>query len=275
VTLKTICENFPTSKDPFYNREKQIEKIARICLTNLKRARERVSSDISTYPLNLLTASQMWGSGKSWLGNHFLLELHKDKYRSLLNLLMEEFGEDNVNALLKCRLILIDFRFYSPASHPLNYLNTLVLTAFLDAFDGEDRSYWTKQSPSNWTLANIVRHFSQKYGLIFFIHFDEVDKILQFSPPIYNSLSLVAAKRYYEFWQLITNIIFTTGSTVYCSGRSALLFSLGKGLYHTFDLSSPSKVTAILLDTFKIDTVRFCVEELNFGTSEGNIPNLL
>jgi hypothetical protein len=65
-----------------------------------------------------------------------------------------------------------------------------------------------------------------------------------------SSEGLDAAKRFYDFWTVICPILLP-GNFLYCSGRSAYLYALGKGLYHSHGFVSPGKNKCLLLDTLK------------------------
>jgi hypothetical protein len=71
----------------------------------------------------------------------------------------------------------------------------------------------------------------KKYSKDLFIHFDEVDLILDILPKIEpNGEKNKSITRFYQFWELINPIVFT-GGFVYCSGRSPYLYYLGKDFF--------------------------------------------
>ena len=100
---------------PFQNREIEIETIARKCLENLKISGSR-ETERTQAKYTLFTTAQIWGSGKSWLGAHFLDQFKSPQYSLLRNKLEKEFGKDSVNTLLNTVYIIIDFRDFSSSS---------------------------------------------------------------------------------------------------------------------------------------------------------------
>lgn len=66
-----------TSLSEFVNREYEVLFMAREYASNLHFA---CAGDVSTHNPTLITASQMFGSGKTWLGKYFLPILRDNMY---------------------------------------------------------------------------------------------------------------------------------------------------------------------------------------------------
>jgi hypothetical protein len=235
VPAQNIMEVSPAL--PFQNRDQEIAKIARACLRNLQTSK-MLASDASTWKYTLLTLAQMWGSGKSWLGNHFLHQFRSPRFADLRKQLEDEFGEGAVAELLNAKYVLIDFRRFQ-GKLDKSTLDEFVLRCLVSSllqFFPEDGEYWSKQPIKQWDCADIMNEFSNRHKTKFFIHFDEVDAILETQPAV-DSEGLPAAERFYGFWKRIDPIL-GTGNFLYCSGRSAILYALGKGLYTSRNLIS-------------------------------------
>ncbi len=90
-----------------------------------------------------------------------------------------------------------------------------------------------------WDCRGIIACFAKKHNTSFFIHFDEVDLVLKALPAVsYEGVDV--ARRFYDFWAKIDPILRTL-NFLYCSGRSAVLYAMGKGLYHSVGIESPGK----------------------------------
>jgi hypothetical protein len=228
---------------PFQNRDAEIETIARTCLENLKLVK-LVHSEESQKKTTLLTSAQMWGSGKSWLGNHFLEQFNSPQCETLRSKLAEEFGTEDVHTLAHSIYLLVDLRRWSDllprrAVQLDEYVLCSLVGAMLMHFP-DDCTFWESQPIANWTPKGVLAWFTKKYHKTFFVHFDEVDLILNVAPSLTRDeiIGIEAAKRFYDFWRL-THPIILTGNFLYVSGRSVFLYSYGKGLYRNYAFKSP------------------------------------
>lgn len=237
---------------PFQNREKEIRMIAEISLNNLKIS-QQPTIVMSTEKLTLLTAAQMWGSGKSWLGLHFPKVFGSEENRQLREELKKKYGEKNVNQLQNMIYLLVDFREWATYNNLDEYVKYSLLGSLLMLYPN-DESYWERQSKSKTDCGQIVQFFSEKYKRLIFVHFDEVDLILNVKPEIDKNNQDMCTQRFYKFWDLIHRILMK-GNLLYCSGRSPYLYYLGRGYYHTDKSSSPGNAYCILLDTLKEDNI--------------------
>ncbi len=62
--------------EDFLNREKEVQTMAEAYVHNIQ-----YSGDMSTYNPIPITASQMYGSGKTWLGYNFMWKLRDSMYK--------------------------------------------------------------------------------------------------------------------------------------------------------------------------------------------------
>jgi hypothetical protein len=237
----------------FQNREDQIKLFAQTCLANLQNSR-RTASDQSTHKMVLLTAAQIWGSGKSWLGNYWLRELKKEKYQELRSELIKEFGQEDVTTIMNSIYILVDLRDHPVEEEAAHHSFKLAILDCLLMEFPEEREFWAAK-PISYALDKIVGAFASKYSKHFFIHIDEFDEILSCPPSLSEkTLSYEAITRFYRLWKLMDRITRTTGITFYCSGRTSLLYALGKGKYPT--IRSPGQAVCVLLDVLHENHIR-------------------
>jgi hypothetical protein len=163
-----------------------------------------------------------------------------------------------VDNLLNTYYVLIDFR---------NCLNTVVqlgLEEFLKAqiirhllwLDiKRDSRQLLRSFEKDWehlTISSIIAQFSKHYEQSLFLHFDEIDLLLSNIAPALTAdfQPLLAIQRLYSFWTYLTPVLYD--SMVYCSGRTSLLYALGRHLYESQGIISPlSQSQCILLQPFK------------------------
>lgn len=236
---------------PFQNREPEIEAIATTCLQNL-RVSKLGAGEISQKKTTLLTTAQMWGSGKTWLGRHFLPQFRSQQYKTLRSKLEVEYGSDTVGILANSVYIPIDLRrwMHMFIQLPPGRLDLYILRSLLGtilAYYPQDIDFWQNQPESKWSPGSILNWFKEKYNRSFFIHYDEVDYILQVPPAIlYDAaFEIEGANRFYHFWTFIHSVTLT-GNFLYISGRSVFLYAFGKGLYRRPGLVSPG-ITVIVV----------------------------
>jgi hypothetical protein len=266
------------SNGNIYNREEEIKLMARICLQNMVALSGHGTR--SHHKSTLLVTSQMWGTGKTWLGNHFLGELKKIKFQNFIEELRKEFGSENVDKLLSAVYIYIDLRDIPTKNiESLSFdLKILLLEELLLAHPEEDINHWSQKDDNETGYIDIFNHFSNRYKKYYFVHLDEVDKIMDIQPRVSN-VRIEAATRYSKFWDDI-NQIMSSNASLYCSGRSTLLYmlcQLGKGKFQnirnslaaaTCMLLTPLKeehISQILIDTYGFNGRRNIIKlETNF-----------
>jgi len=158
---------------PFQNREREIEQMALTSLNNLKASNCTISEQ-STTKLTLLTTAQMWGSGKSWLRNNFLIKFKSPEFQKFRQQLEKEFGEDNVATLCNSVYVNMDFREFSGEPYYSNLTKFVcrALLAHLLTHFPQNGDFWAKEPSSKWNPRTIVEWFSETHNTKFFLHFD-------------------------------------------------------------------------------------------------------
>lgn len=154
----------------------------------------------------------------------------------LLATLRKEFGTENVDELLQTEYVPIDIRMNQCSSYELDeWLRRAVLSALLALPNTPDAviEEWTKRSVAVWDVLSIVKDFMLQ-GRRFFFHFDEMDNIMAIKPEVPNTgQNELEVVRYYKFCAALVPIL-RHGSFAYCSGRSAILYALGRGWFSNF-----------------------------------------
>lgn len=171
---------------------------------------------------------------------------------------IKKFGDDKaVDQLLSTQYIFIDLRdFHHPGISMDEWLQRVLLTCFLSLPNTTEQTiaYWTCQPILAWSVTTLVLEFMKTTKQRFFFHFDEVDHIKQVSPPITSGdFSVEVVKRYYDFWVAIQPIL-RSGNFIYCSGRSSILYSLGRGWFQSIGLIS-NMLALVMFHTFKLNFV--------------------
>lgn len=233
-------------------------------------------------PLTLLSTAQMFGSGKTWLGNHFLSELRSMKNEKFRNKLCElqtysenfqtkiksitlfqfnlfEALSEASNMLLNCTYVCIDLREFCQSLHSTDIeatiktmIKTSLVTCLLLCVPEEKRqepiNFWRNEPIVSTQITEIIDYFSVLLGTKLFVHFDELDSI--FLPTDSNDIQL---NKLYLFWNQI-HVILTRQHFLYCSGRTSLLLAIGKT--GKSSNRSPGKNICLLLDTLKVDHLK-------------------
>lgn len=240
----------------FENREHEIELMAETFLQNMKKINDmkiQLIEPMST-KLSIVNTCQMWGSGKTWLGFFFLQKLLSPKMKDVASKLINIYGEECFDALTNCNYLYIDFKMALdfPILSIEEGCKVLILRALLSTYSRNQRTSrgWRNESLSQWDLATIFREFRGRY----FIHFDELDYILEFAPQVRKESYLGAVKRFAQFWHLIYPILLC-GHFVYCSGRSSHLYFLAEDLYSSYGLKVPGHCVCIILNPLKSENI--------------------
>jgi hypothetical protein len=198
----------------------------------------------------------MWGSGKTWLGSYFLDQL--SKHKRVCDKLKKDYGEVAVNRLLNAYYVLIDFRTCLNTTVHLDmeeFLKAQLIRHLLHLDETCDSRELLKSLEQDWkylTISSIVDQFSKHYSRALFLHFDEIDLLLSNIAPALTADTppLVSVNRLYKFWKFLTPALYD--SMVYCSGRTSLLYALGRHLYEDKGITSPlSQSRCILLKPLK------------------------
>lgn len=152
----------------------------------------------------------------------------------LLTTLRREFRPEHVDVLLETEYVQIDLRTCNCAFYDLEEcLKRAVLSSLLALPNTSDTviSRWMKQSVAGCSVSTIVQEFMQKRQRSFFFHFDEMDEIRSIRPAVsLNNQDEHVVERYYTFCAAMQSIL-RIRSFVYCSGRSAILYALGRGWF--------------------------------------------
>ena len=197
----------------------------------------------------------MWGSGKTWLGSYFIDQLSKHKL--VCDKLRKYYGAE-VDKVLNAYYVLIDFRTCLNTEVHLEmeeFLKAQIIRHLLWLDEMRDSSQLLRSFEEDWehlTIASIIAQFSKHYGRPLFLHWDEIDLLLSNIAPAItaDSQPLLAITRLYSFWTYLTPVLFDT--MVYCSGRTSLLYALGRHFYESKGITSPlSQSQCILLQPFK------------------------
>lgn len=171
----------------------------------------------------LLTSSQMWGSGKSWLGNYFLDQLHKRP--NICKSLSNEFSRQLVDQLLSSLYVLVDLRQFLGSTSldmedwlRLTLVNILVLSEniYVDSTTTKAKiiAQYSKMNLHSASIRWIVQSFISLHRRPIFLHFAEIDRIVQCFQPTVNPVSVDAVRRLYKFWDLLCPSLAITLSIV-------------------------------------------------------------
>jgi hypothetical protein len=229
---------------PFKNRDVECEQLAVLLLNNRKCLRlleDKASTEQSQERLTLATSSQMFGAGKSAFGKNFLSCLATQE-KTLTNL-RERFG-DAVDWLLGLVPVVIDCQHLRGDS-----LLESLREEFLRAASKhvpEEKHELANNKLGKFTLstvscADLFKIFEECTGSSFFIHLDEMS-----STPDFNGIEKEVTLLH-QIWTEIKTARFQSQSEVFCSGRSAALFLMGKGNGYG-GKRSPENADCVLLD---------------------------
>jgi hypothetical protein len=229
---------------PFKNRDVECEQLAVLLLNNRKCLRlleDKASTEQSQERLTLATSSQMFGAGKSAFGKNFLSRLATQE-KTLTNL-RERFG-DAVDWLLGLVPVVIDCQHLRGDSLLESLREEFLRSASKHV--PEEKHELANNKLGKFTLstvscADLVKIFEECTGSSFFIHLDEMS-----STPDFNGIEKEVTLLH-QIWTEIKTARFQSQSEVFCSGRSAALFLMGKGNGYG-GKRSPENADCVLLD---------------------------
>ncbi len=122
---------------------------------------------------------------------------------------------------------------------------------------------WAERNLDNDYLWSDISNLQNAVGVPFFIHIDEVDVLLSVNPPV-APLSISAVERYYRMWELLAPIL-RIGSSVFCTGRSSLINSIGSGLYRRVGIYlTDGRTQQIILGNLKYESIPNSLEFILF-----------
>jgi len=260
---------------PFQNRNNEISQLATDIVSNFSQLvnRPRTLGAQSQYRLVLATTAQMFGSGKSSLGVNFLSELKKSRFNTCREKLAKDYSKKAVDTLLKLVYVGVDFRMSNQALQLVNRVRIALLLALLSVCPSEKCeaaiNRFNEKPISSFTCSQIIGCFEKMLECRFFVHFDEIDRLFELESRLSTRIELL-----YRFWEEINGIHNRKeGSALFCSGRSPLLYLMGKGRFS--QVSSPDNSTAscILLDSLKQKHIEAKFEEAK-TTGESKKRNL-
>lgn len=156
---------------PFENREKEMELMLNACLTNRRFFYSRLSDDseMSTHKPILIISCQMWGSGKSWFGYHFLKQLRI----RIPNTIQEKMNThpQEMNDVLNAIYVQINFKFIP---NPMDSLIIGIRRAIVDAISKYHLDYVShlnNEPIDKWTLPYIFNEIKKNMQLPFLLSF--------------------------------------------------------------------------------------------------------
>jgi len=215
----------------------------------------------------------MYGSGKSYLGLNFLEALNSDSpvYMSIKNNLKIEYPNE-LPILLAAKYLELNLKDISGRLSKDNYIFPMVLLMGREALrqfkEHEkflDLKNYIENTWSSIPISEFVFGITKILGHYIFCHIDEIDVICE-----KEEEQEVKVKCYYQFWRDVLTPIIWTGTPVYVSGRSSILFSLGKNLYH--ELKSPTACNCRTLNPLTQSNINDIIEKKNLKYR--NIPTI-
>ncbi|GAM21748.1 hypothetical protein SAMD00019534_049230 [Acytostelium subglobosum LB1] len=242
----------------FVDRVSEITKMAThylkvIAIGNLS------SGERNNYAPPILATSQMWGSGKTHLGNNFIRKLKDsatireaalEKYVDVIN------GQNprvNIQKLMSLQTVYIDMRniTINQENGDISAIWMAALCHFLIQ-TGIPICRKPNPTPCEHTPKGVLNSIAQC-----FIHIDEIDHIFANNQDRTNSMSIV-----YYLWTNLFQDLALNGYPVYISGRSSVLLTINQHLFGP-RLESPvsSKIFQILLDMFSIEHIKEYVSQ--------------
>ena len=232
--------------------------MAKAFLHNIEVAEEEDASSSTKW--KMVTTSQMWGSGKSWLGHKFLqaIEQYADKlpkkgkkyFFSFLELILPLILE-GIDALstLKCLTHLhvwlpkpfLKSTCISVAERDATFKQLFARCIIDELHLGKELA---KQPLHRYDCGDIIRSLTDRPLLV---HIDDVDTWM-------NTTPMSPKESSYHLWKTHLLPILRAGSQVYCSGLSCYLYELNLQLYQSQQVSNwPQEcpVEFVLLDTLR------------------------
>lgn len=174
VVFNLTVETTPLKEDtllPFENREKELEKMLEACIQNQLYSKQSTADPtvFSQIKPVLVTSCQMWGSGKSYFGRHFLAQLRTSKMQSFITKKIEETKQypDLMNNILQAKYLLVDFRAATSKELCQDGITKYLVLAFakyypksVDELDGK--------KIGDWSIENIISVVKKSYPSYFF-----------------------------------------------------------------------------------------------------------
>eukprot|EP01124_Arcella_intermedia_P015150 TRINITY_DN21666_c0_g1_i1.p1 TRINITY_DN21666_c0_g1~~TRINITY_DN21666_c0_g1_i1.p1 ORF type:complete len:722 (+),score=113.90 TRINITY_DN21666_c0_g1_i1:292-2166(+) len=214
----------------------------------------------------------MFGSGKTYLGLHFLSMLKASQ--PMCDTLRKDFAKE-LPILLKFEYVLLDLRLTSFDSMDLVSPMVLLISQEVLYLCKEEPCYkelknWLENATTQINVMVLLDNINRITKKRFFFHVDEIDLILDSLHKHNRTNSIDEVSTYYKFWKDVVFQCFLTGNQCYVSGRSSFLYTLSKGYYKQENLRSPCICKARTLDPLSqtnikeimIHLKRFSMEEV-------------
>jgi hypothetical protein len=244
------------------NRSAELQEMAKIFLHNLS----IVPSNMNDQKFKLVLTCQMFGSGKTSLGEQFLYKI--PEYRESL----QNYKDTTWQKLLRLEYVLVDLRFagfdlslgqdlLTFSSLFMQHLARCIIHHF-KLNDEQCQSLFNTPVADTTTLILRLLKIASKSETLILFHFDELD--------LWRPYPDDTPRGFYYLWNQHLMPILRSGHQVYCSGRSPVLFELGKGYYKNRTLNSPEMGASecIILDVLHTKHIEKLVDALTDSTHQ-------
>ncbi|KYR00246.1 hypothetical protein DLAC_03407 [Tieghemostelium lacteum] len=266
LVLHSITQNtfncFQESSKAFVDREHELKELAKYAIITLQNGKVIDKNNILA---RIAVTSQMWGSGKSTLGQRFISSLRENLY-SIKEYLLEnvnlrkydlnEFSKDletDIEKLATYKTITLDYKALfldklnclSGQNIEINWDRITLVTLYNIVLSSLGLIPEKEKEITVPSLLELIK------GHRFFFHFDEIDLTISKDGQFLDDID--SARVLYEMWHKIFYPLASKGFPVYISGRSTILLSLHQGLYQAQGVTSPPKsgIVYILLHMFE------------------------
>jgi len=215
----------------------------------------------------LEVTAQMFGSGKSFLGLNFLTSLKSSQFSNIVNDIRIKYPEE-LKILIACIHIEVDMRSVTVDDN-YSSLKVSLVGSILSSLPNTK----AVQTFKNWILnQNLSLSFKMLFnqlevitGYKIFLQLDDIDGMWK------NVSESEQVKKYYHLRTNVLDDIIRTGTSVYITGRSSILYSIGRGLYRKKNLYSPTLCFQRILDPLEITHIH---QLLKNNKKLCDLPNL-
>ena len=256
----------------FVNRNKETLELMDTLLTNAQIAEQRGKQ--KPY---LVIAAQMFGSGKSEMGAHAVLQAQRlcNEQSALREAMVQRFGEPLVSRYLNARYIEVDMTFFKAKKAKLDLsLAFLLYRSFLRAFGAvtEVAVPFSTMPQELETMEDVVYYFlhqekdpkmGEKGEVAFFLHLDEVGKIesnaFDEAFPGWKGIDhsttdvTTCLVRYYQVWEALEPLLRLPNIFLFATAKQPGFALIGQKLVPS--LQSPSNLCAVVLGRLDADHV--------------------
>ncbi|KYR00782.1 hypothetical protein DLAC_02829 [Tieghemostelium lacteum] len=264
--LHSITQNtfncFKESSKALVDREHELKELAKYAIITLQNGKVIDKNKIIT---RMAVTSQMWGSGKSTLGQRFISSLRENLY-SIKEYLLEnanlrkygfnQFSKDletDIEKLTTYKTITLDYKALfleklnclSGKNIEINWDRITLVTLYNIVLSSLGLISEKEKEITVPSLLELIK------GHRFFFHFDEIELTISKDGQFLDDID--SSRVLNDMWNNIFYPLASRGFPVYISGRSTLLLSLHQGLYQAQGVTSPPKsgIEYILLHMFE------------------------